>query len=280
MLSCVAVSISRRGVAAALCVSSVLGVLVSTTSVQAQSDVYATICVASSSVTITQPVDDSTVTSGDIVISGTVDQANQIEVYIDDVFDNAIPLTIGQTQYSSTVQLSPGTHTLRVEAVDSCGGQNAEASSVVTYTVPPSQPSQGGSTPTSVAQAQGAATVTIGGGPPVSSEQDGREARKSFFNLPAVILQPLERFAAWLGITEPDYEGHTSRLSLPRAIAITVSMFLLVFGVVPMRALRALAESRLLRTVLPHGSAAYRRYFVAWSVRIVALLLLLAMLFL
>jgi hypothetical protein len=265
---------SRKTVLAGFIVS-LFAVLSFVPSAAAQTGVHATICVPSSSITITQPINDSTVTTTELVVSGTVDQANQIEVYVDDEFDNTIPLTIGQTQYSSTIQLPVGTHTLRVEAINSCGGQNGQATSVVTYAAPPTQASVGSETPTGVNPAQDS-TITIG----TPGAQTGTlEGSRPYLGLPPLIGKPLEEGLRWLDITPFDSMSDKGGLSLTRAAIITVSMYFLLFGLIS-KAVHILAGSAAFVAATPHRTMLSRRHMIAWGVRGLALLVLLLALFL
>ena len=254
---------------------SLFAVLSFVPSAEAQTGVHATICVPSSSITITQPINDSTVTTTKLVVSGTVNQANQIEVYVDDEFDNTIPLTIGQTQYSSTIQLPVGTHTLRVEAINSCGGQNGQATSVVTYAAPPTQASVGSETPTGVNPAQDS-TITIG---TPGAQTRTLEGSQPYLGLPPLIGKPLEEGLRWLDITPFDSMSDKGGLSLTRAVIITLSMYLLLFGLIP-RAVHVLAGSAAFVAATPHRTMLSRRHMIAWGVRVLALLVLLLALFL
>lgn len=243
------------------------------------SSVYATLCGATSQIAIAQPVSDSTVTSPEVVVGGTVSQANQIEVYINDEFDSTIPLVIGQSTYSSTIQLPSGTHTIKVEAINSCGGQNGEATSVITYTPPPAQASSGEGANTQVASSQGSGirvgtppTVTSGDGAPMTQESTP-------LGLPPAIGRPLEQLLDWLNISHQDNTDGPSSLSIGRAVFVVGGMYFLVLGIAPAAA-RVLASSTAFVALTPHADMLRRRQLVRWGVRGVGLLILLLALFL
>lgn len=228
--------------------------------VSANTDVYTIICVESSSVTISTPASDSTVTEGSITLSGTVSQANQIEVYIDDAFDSAIPLTIGQTDYSSLIQIPTGTHTIRTEAINSCGGINATASSVVTFTAPPSQPSIGSETPTDVEPSSGVNNQSQGvAGPAVETSV------LASLPLPQSIRTPIENGLLWLGVDLTEDVGVTGgRLTPARAAIVMASMSLLALGFIP-RTRHALAASKFAKRFMPERTLVDRKRVITWT---------------
>lgn len=231
----------------------------SASQVSANTDVYATICVESSSLTIASPVSDSTVTEGSVTLSGTVAQSNQIEVFIDDAFDSTIPLTIGQTEYSSSVQIPTGTHTIRAEAINSCGGTNATASSVVTFTPPPSEPSVGSETPTNVEPADTSVQSRGVTGPGV-----GTSALASL-PLPQSIRTPLENGLFWLGVDMREGTGTgAGRLTPIRAVVVIASMSLLALVFIP-RTRHALAASRFATRLMPERTLIDRKRVITWT---------------
>lgn len=258
MRSFVAVKTSWR----LLLVAGVLAGLYSwwaTSVASATTGVYTTICVESSTVTIATPISDSTVSEGSIVLSGAVTQANQIEVYIDDAFDSTIPLTIGQTEYSSSIQIPTGTHTVRVEAVDSCGGTNATASSVVTFTPPPSQPSVGGDTPTEVS---GAPSSAGSGG--TQSVSGSGVSGLGVLPIPQSLRTPLENGLLWLGVDlAVESPSGGGRLTPLRAGTVIVSMSILALGLIP-RVRHTIATSKLARRLMPTRELAARKRLITW----------------
>lgn len=271
---------AKRFIISLVLLAGVATVCLPPTNVFAQSSVYATLCGAASQITITQPASDSTVTAPQVTVSGSVAQANQVEVYVDDAFDSTVPLTIGQTTYSSEVQLPSGTHTIRVEAINSCGGQNGEATSVVTFATPPTQPSSGQGATTQVAPSQGGA-VRVGAAPTVTSGVSGEPVQESVtpFGLPPIIGKPLERTLEWLNITNYDTKEGVSGLSIGRAAFVVLGMYLLVLGVAP-TLVHALAGLRVVAAATPRADKVRRYQLVQWGVRGLGLLILLLALFL
>lgn len=194
------------------------------TNVSAQSNVKAQICRPSAGLTISAPQSDSVVTSPDVVLKGTVAQAAQIEVSIGDVFDSVIPLSAGQTSFESTVQIHQGTHTIKLTAIDSCGGDNTDSSVVVTFTPPPSRGSTGNSTDTAV---EGTGGVAIG----VDQTAEVKEFNPGGL-LPAPLANSLNGALRWLNIAPGDNSSEgLSQLSLGRAAVITLGVYMSFIGV-------------------------------------------------
>lgn len=119
--------------------------------VGAESVVQAIVCREGASLAISQPMSDSVVTTPGVALEGDVAQATQIEVTIDGQFNGVVPLNAAATTFTATVQLSPGTHTIQLTAVDACQIENATDSVVVTYQAPDiTSPSVGSQTATDV----------------------------------------------------------------------------------------------------------------------------------
>ncbi len=196
---------------------------------QASSTVVVAICGAGATISVTEPASDSVVTEPAIVFKGSVTQATQIEVEVDGAFDSVVSLGATQQTYEAPVQLSVGTHTVKLTAVDSCDGVNASTSSVITFTPPPGTSSSGASTNTGVNTGSSAGTggVTIHSG-------EGADVRTAEPH--NVVLQPLfdafDGLSKWLNIAPVDssYETTGAKLSLLRAIIIAVGAGLLIMG--------------------------------------------------
>lgn len=124
-------------------------IIVAAPTVHAQ-ELQAVICKEPANLILTQPTNDSVVRDQAVPISGTVRQATQLEIYVDTMLDKVIPIGAGDTTFSTTVQLTEGTHTLRVVAVDICQIGNGEASAVVTHQPLVTQGSSGANVPTTI----------------------------------------------------------------------------------------------------------------------------------
>lgn len=233
----------------------------------------AILCNPSSTITITSPVSDSMVANPNISLEGAVSQSNQIEVYVDNAFDHTIPTTPGQTSYSGSVQLTEGTHTIKVVAINACTtGGDGEAQAVVTYRQPPTAPggtdgetSSGADTPTE-------AGVYVG---EISSPESTGEADKDTLLLPLGVMAPL---LEWLNIKTADI-GETQGLSVWRAVLMTAGMYLVTVGMATV-VVQSVASLPALQAVLPSAPATARGRWVSRGFRVGGLLLVLAALFL
>ena len=236
------------------------GILVST--VSAQTNIGATICAAGSTVTLTTPVSDSVVTSPTVPLSGTVTQAGQIEVYINNVFDGVIPLNMGDTTYSGSVQLASGTHTIKVVAISDCPGVNGSASSVVTYAPPPqTTPSTGGNTPTQ-----------ISGGVVISTDKTKLPGEDKRDLLPEILTVPVEKTLDWLNITNVVDTAETKGLSIWRAVMLGAGMYLLIVGMAGIAIQWVVSLPPIAGLMTPMGTVGRHR-IVSWGFRILGLLI-------
>ncbi len=231
------------------------------------STVAATICAPTSMVTLVHPVSDSVVTSTTVPIDGTVNQASQIEIRIDGVFDSVIPLAIGQTTFSGSVQIASGTHTIEATALNVCAGPNGTASAVVTYTPPPQTPSTGTGTPT-----------TVEGVSPVGSDGDAHQSTGGLSLLDQMI-RPIREFAAWLNIDTGSQIENVSSLSIGKAITMTIGMYLLVVGLAP-TFLQWISSLPIFVHAFPAISSSGRMRRIGRIARVIGILLILIALFL
>jgi hypothetical protein len=231
--------------------------------------VYAIICGSGSTITMTQPVSDSTTSQSVVPLAGTVDQANQIEVYVDDVFDSVIPLTVGQTNFNSQVTVSPGTHTIKLVAIDACqSATNGEASAVITYTPPPVDSGPGDQVDTVIPGENG---VIIGENPVGQKEE---LPLLSF--VPAEVTKAFSDIGSWLNIVTT-YQGPADdKLTILRATTIVTGSWLLAFGIAT-TVIQWIGNSIPAFAKIPKTK---RTRIISWVIRIIGLLLLIAGLFL
>lgn len=258
------------GVLGALLSATVLTLSIAAGARAQQTVVAATVCEPASSISLTQPVSDSTVTQSPVPLAGTVNQATQIEIYVDDIFDSVIPLGVAQTSFTGSVQLAQGTHTIKVVAVNVCPGPNGSDSSVITYTPPPSTGGGGDQTDTS---AGGSGSVESETGPPVTS---GEEPLLSLPFVPREAEKVFEDIGKWLNIVATYEAPASSRLTLLRATTIAVGSWLLAFGI-------ATTVVQWLGSVLPMFSdmpSTRRSKIIARIIRGIGLLMVVAGLFL
>ena len=257
-----------------------LCVLVTPAAAQAGSMVGATVCTNTSTITLDAPISDSIVTTPTVTLSGSVTQASQVEVRIDGAFDNTLQLNMGQTTYSGSAQLSPGTHTIEVTAISICPGSSGTASSVVTYEVPPQAPSTGGSTPTNVGGGGASGGVTVDSTTGVS--KPGAQEQQSGL-LQQIIVVPLRTIGSWLNINQRDtdyaHADSIDTMGTARAVTFGAGLYLAVIGLAP-ALLAPVAALPVLASVIPGATPPLRVRWLSRTGRIVGLLLLLGTLFL
>jgi hypothetical protein len=82
---------------------------------------------------IQAPVSDSLVATPTIQVKGSVQSISQIDFYVDDVYNNSVGIGLGEASFASDVSLNPGTHTIKLSAIDSCEQETHTDSIVVTY---------------------------------------------------------------------------------------------------------------------------------------------------
>ncbi len=193
----------------------------------ADTEVIVNVCggsVTGSSITINSPQNDSVVSSQQVVVSGNVSNATQIEITIDGNYDSTLPLDPQANTYETTVNLSPGTHTIELVANDVCGQLNDSASVVVTYE-PTIQPGTGAPGATIISPGNGG--VSVGSGPAFSSNGDN-----SFLsNVPIVsdIVAAGADIARALDFDTSGQRGGPLE-ALLRISFVTVGLLLAVFG--------------------------------------------------
>jgi hypothetical protein len=187
-------------------------------SAQVGSEVNAVICGVGSYVNISSPLSDTVVTEPVVTIRGSVQQASQLEVRVDANFNGIVPIAETLQTYETTVELTPGTHTIVLKAIDSCGTQNNEATVVLTSAPKPSQPSDGSTVPTSTGG------VTIG--EPVEQPEENTAGI-----VPPVIADTWDTILDWLNITTNDTSDSSApRLSLLRALTLAAGTYLATIG--------------------------------------------------
>lgn len=227
----------------------------------------AIVCGQSSSVTIARPVSDTVVTQREITIEGIVKQAVQLEIQVDGKLDTVSPLDVGQTQFSQTVSIPLGTHTITVVAVNACPGTNGSASTVVTFERPPNTPSTGSQTTGVLSQDQ----------------------RLKYINETGD-TSPLERvaglskeFAAWMNIgLAADKSDGLKRMTPVQALSLTTGL-VMVFIIGFQSTVQSILGFRLFSRnhhALTPAVFHHRVRLWVWRIRIGGLLLVVASLFL
>lgn len=178
--------------------------------VSAQQNIHAIICTNGASLHIERPSGDSVITTSSATLSGTVGQANQLEVYVDDQLDSIVSLPVGATTFQATVQLAPGTRTIKIVAIDTCQSKNATASIVMTYQ-PAVTASTGSATPT---QIEGGVVI---GGAPASTEVSTQNP------IERIVTGPLRNVADVLDLIPTTAVASPAGISQPVRLALVAS---------------------------------------------------------
>lgn len=95
---------------------------------------------------VTLPLDGSTVDGVSVSIGGNVHNIGQIMIYVDSVYYSTVPLVTGANTFTVPLIVAGGQHILRVVGTDP--RTNTQVESSVTFTYVPSQPSAPIETPT------------------------------------------------------------------------------------------------------------------------------------
>lgn len=222
----------------------------------AAQDIQALICRSAAAIVISHPASDTVSAESGIVLSGMVQQANQLEVYVDGTLDTVVPLNAASTTYTASVQLQEGTHTIKIVAIDACQIANAESSIVVTYQPAVSQPSVGATTQTKVDDGSG---VRIG---PASVAQKSAPSV-----LPPFISRPLQVFSDALDLNADQVPAASQGALSPlvRFGVVLVSGLLLIFS-------QLISESGVTGKVLKFVASRFGMHHVSGS-RLLAILL-------
>lgn len=226
------------------------------------------LCNGNSTITVSQPESDTIVTESDLTIKGTVSQATQIEIMLDDVFDSVVPLNLGQTTYDTSVHLTPGTHTIKLTAIDACeSGQDTSTTLIITYTPPP------------VRNADGEIINPAGGNNGgINNSDEQITAPNSGFTLPEPFRSGVDTLLRVLDIKSPQDSGGYSHLSLTRALLLTFGLYLATFGAVTWAILKIVITAPIIRKL--GRDVPTRTRIAKWFLRIVGVLLFLGSLFL
>lgn len=145
-----------------------------------------------SSLNITAPQSDSVVDAPKLTISGVVEHISQIDFFIDDTYNHTQALGFSAADFTSTVTLSPGTHTLKLVASDSCSQTVHEKTLVVTYE-PKVLPSVGSTVDTTVDDKV------------IETELAEPVPDQNIFE--RYVVPPLTGVADFLDLTDPPREG-------------------------------------------------------------------------
>jgi hypothetical protein len=187
--------------------------------VSAATQVSALVCGSDShaSLVLSQPKSDSVVADAHLTLNGTTLQASQVSTTLDGAYDQTVAVATGQSSFSLTMTLDPGTHTIAVTALDMCAQHNATSQLVITY-----QPAA----PNMSATSQPASTVAAGG---VTIEPQGTSSQVLAQSPPpSGVVQVFTAIGASLDI------GHTTTgtplQQAGRIVLVSAGLVLTVFG--------------------------------------------------
>lgn len=201
---------TRLFLLAGACCALLIGGCSASRSVGAESIVQAIVCREGATLSIVQPISDSVVINTSLPINGMVTQATQIEVTIDGQFNSVVPLNAAATNFATTVQLSAGTHTIRLTAIDACQIANASDQVVVTYEAPPtSGGSVGGETATDVPAGGGVVIGDVADLPAVPSVASSPFER---------LVQPLVDLGRQLDLVNSPSATAAQQASVPQLV--------------------------------------------------------------
>lgn len=223
------------------------------------------LCGSQSNITVTEPASDNIVMESELTVKGLVNQAAQIEVLLDDEFNSVVPLNLGQTTFETIVHLTPGTHTIKLTAINACDTGDDDATTiVVTYTAPPER------------NADGEAEIN-----PVGDDGTGTgdqiESPQGLDGLLAPLRGTADTVLKIFDIRSFDAEQNYSQLTVARALILAVGMYIAVFGPSHRSLVKYIAKLPIVRGL---GSDRKRTIAAKWVIRVAGLLLFIAALLL
>ena len=111
------------------------------------STINARVCGTAFSMNVNQPMSDTVVSAPTVNFTGQVNQIGQIDIRVDGDYSHTVAVGFGQTQFTTSVTLVSGTHTVTLVGRDACSTQTTSQSVVLTYQPQdqPSNPGGGGS---------------------------------------------------------------------------------------------------------------------------------------
>lgn len=108
--------------------------LLVTPAASAETGVSAVVCTGDSqpTLTVSPEINDSVLRVNTVQITGMVERVSAVEVYVNTHYDHTIAIPANETAFATSVRLPIGTHTVRIEAIGICSGNNATKEAVVT----------------------------------------------------------------------------------------------------------------------------------------------------
>ncbi len=168
-------------------------------------------------ITLASPV---TVANMPLLVTGTISNLNQIQVYVDGNYSSMIPLTPATTTFSYSLNLNSGTHTVQFIGISAYTSTNPSVTISVIYT-PPVTPPAGGSSGTPSGGGSGSNGVTIGG------------AAVSDLQTPNLLTIPMPdwmyKTLVFFDIINPNKPSDTSTM-FGRFLLLMIGLFFVVFA--------------------------------------------------
>lgn len=101
------------------------------TEVKSSTSVNVSVC-SPPSLSVTSPSGDATVDTNQLTISGSIHNVSQVEIYINNTYDRAIAIPVGQETFTTSISMTYGVYEIEVLGLSACGG--TQVSNVFTVT--------------------------------------------------------------------------------------------------------------------------------------------------
>lgn len=207
-------------------VALVAGVLAYAPFVSAQgTSVNTTVCnstaPSSALLTISSPNSGSVSSTASINVVGTIKDLTQVQIIVDGQYSNTVPVDANQQSISTTINLSEGTHVIKLIGVDVCQIENPEYEFAVTYE-PAAVDSQ---TPTETASV-GQNTVGSNSGATAGRGTDSTNEESPLVTIPRVVGDISHNVLDALNISspEPDSESYLPAMTARFALVFVGSI--------------------------------------------------------
>lgn len=167
-----------------------------------------------------------TVTAMPYVVTGSISNLTQIQVYVDGAYSSTIPLTPAATTFSYSLNLNSGTHMVEFIGVSAYSSTNPAVTVTVIYTPPtPPGPSTGGTATTPPSNGG----VVIGGEPVEQLDTPG------FFSMP--MPDWVYKTLVFFDIVNPN-QVESTKAMLVRFVLMFIGFFFLLFSRTTLRIYR------------------------------------------
>ena len=176
---------------------------------------------------ISNPSSPVNVTSMPLNVDGVVNNLTQVQVYVDGAYSLTIPLTVTSEDFSYSLNLNEGDHSVKFVGISAYTSENPEVTITVSYKLPvveppnpPNNGSGGGKTPSQPGSSDNGGVV-IGGAPIDSTDGSGMAG--------VVMPQWLYRSLVFFDIINPNKVTDTGTM-FGRFVLLLVALFLIIFA--------------------------------------------------